>query len=463
MLLKDLTIKEIARQLRNGDVTATSLVESCQIAYEQTESKLNAYKTWSGDNAKHVASSIDSLISAGYDFGPLMGIPVSVKDLFAVPKMPTFAGSKRDLGPRWQVPGTLINSLTKQGATIIGKTHTVEFAFGGVGINEHWGTPRNPWDSKEHRIPGGSSSGAGVSLCQGTALLALGTDTAGSVRIPASFTGTVGLKTTIGLWPRDQVVPLSKTLDTPGLLARSVEDVAFAFDAIENSLRGNSKKVNKLHSLGGLRVGVPEHFFWDDIESDIADVVHQAMRSLEADGAILVPIKIPNCAEVYKVFQMGGLGAPELSSFLKMELPEAIDHLGSLVKVRIEGSEILSSLEYLSRKSLIERSAASAKLVFESVDIWLHPTLVNTAAIVDEVVDIEAYRKVNMLVLRNTSIANLMDLCALSLPVGLDVHGIPIGLQLTAGALQERKLLAIALRVEEIIGKAKEILGNLPK
>lgn len=462
MLLEELSLKDIAQKLRSREITASSLMDSCQAAYEQTESYLNAYKTWSGDSAKYVAAAVDSMLLAGYDLGPLMGIPVSVKDLFAVPNMPTFAGSARDLGDKWQTPGTLIKSLIKQSAPISGKTHTVEFAFGGVGINEHWGTPRNPWDTNVHRIPGGSSSGAGVSLCQGSALLALGTDTAGSVRIPASFTGTVGLKTTIGLWPRDQVVPLSHTLDTPGLLARSVEDVAYAFYAIDGVLNGNPRVLPKAHSLKGVRIGVPEHFFWDDISADIADGIQRAMKQLESDGAVLIPINIPNCAEVYKVFQAGGLGAPELSSFLQQELPEAIEGLGSLVKVRIEGAEDLSAIEYLSRKSLIERSIVSAEKVFHSIDVWLNPTLVNTASAVAELEDIEAYRKANMLVLRNTSIANLMDLCAVTLPVGLDSQGIPIGLQLTAGAMQERKLLAITLRVEEILGKAKDLLGKLP-
>ncbi|MDO5667070.1 MAG: amidase [Alcaligenaceae bacterium] len=463
MLLEELTLKELALQLRSGNITASSLMGSCQDAYQQTEAKLNAYKTWSGESAKRVATSVDSLLAAGYDLGPLMGIPISVKDLFAVPNTPTFAGSVRDLGDKWQIPGTLIKSLIKQSAPITGKTHTVEFAFGGVGMNEHWGTPHNPWDKNVHRIPGGSSSGAGVSLCQGSALLALGTDTAGSVRIPASFTGTVGLKTTIGLWPRDQIVPLSKTLDTPGLLARSVEDVAFAFNAIDNVLRGHSNQLPKVHSLNGIRIGIPEYFFWDDIDADIDDCIQRAMRKLEADGAVLVPIKVPNCTEVYKVFQAGGLGAPELSSFLQQELPEALDSLGSLVKVRIEGAEDLSAVEYLRRKSLIEHSAINVESVFQLVDVWLNPTLVKTAPTVDELKDIEAYRKANMLVLRNTSIANLMDLCALSLPVGLDAQGIPIGLQLTAGARQEKKLLAITIRIEEILGKAKYTLGNLPK
>lgn len=463
MVLHELSLKEISNKLRTGELTSTSLMASCQQFYEATEETLNAYKTWNGDSAMCVAEASDAMLAAGRDLGALMGIPVSVKDLFAVPNMPTYAGSRMDLGEQWQVPGGLINCLLKQLTPITGKTHTVEFAFGGIGVNEHWGTPRNPWDVKEHRVPGGSSSGAGVSLCQGSALLALGTDTAGSVRIPASLTGTVGLKTTIGLWPRDHIIPLSKTLDTPGLLARSVEDVAFGFLAIEGALRNQYLELPKVYSLKGIRVGIPEHFFWDDIQSDIADVVQRAMRQLEADGAVLIPITIPNCAEVYKVFQAGGLGAPELSAFLKHELPQAMAGLGDLVKVRVEGAESLSALEYLERKALIEHSAVVAKTVFDDVDIWFNPTLVKTAPLVEELQDIDAYRKANMLALRNTSIANLMDLSAISLPVGLDSNGIPVGIQLTAAGMQERRLLSIALRVEEIVGKPKEVLGTLPR
>ncbi len=463
MVLHELSLKEISERLRTGTLTSANLMASCQHSYETTEENLSAYKTWCGDSAMRIAEASDAMFAAGRDLGPLMGIPVSVKDLFAVPNMPTYAGSSRDLGLQWQTPGRLINSLLKQLTLITGKTHTVEFAFGGIGINEHWGTPRNPWDTKAHRIPGGSSSGAGVSLCQGSALLALGTDTAGSVRIPASLTGNVGFKPTIGLWPRDHIVPLSKTLDTPGLLARSVEDVAFGFVAIENMLRNRYLGLPKVYSLKGIRVGVPEHFFWEDIQPDIDDVIQRAMKQLEGDGAILLPIKIPNCTEVYKIFQAGGLGAPELSSFLQQELPQAIEHLGSLVKVRVEGTESLSATEYLNRKAVIERSAINVKSVFKDIDVWFTPTLVSTAPKVDDLQDIDDYRKANMLALRNTSIANLMDLSAISLPVGLDGNGIPVGIQLTAAAMQERRLLSIALRVEEIVGKPKEVLGALPR
>lgn len=463
MSLQELSLRQIAQNFRTGDLTAVSVMALCQQFYEETEQNLNAYKTWSGESAMRVAESVDAMLAAGCDLGPLMGVPVSVKDLFAVPNMPTYAGSSRELGKEWQVPGLLIQSLLRQLAPITGKTHTVEFAFGGIGMNEHWGTPRNPWDVKEHRIPGGSSSGAGVSLCQGSALLALGTDTAGSVRIPASLTGTVGLKTTIGLWPRDHIVPLSKTLDTPGLLARSVEDVAFGFVAIEKMLRNQPVELSKIYSLKGLRVGIPEHFFWNDIQPDIADVVDRAMRQLEKDGAVLIPITIPNCDEVYKVFQAGGLGAPELSSFLQQELPESLESLGALVKVRVEGAESLSALEYLERKALIEHAAVGVQTLFEEVDVWFNPTLVSTAPCVGDLKSIDAYKQANMLALRNTSIANLMNLSAITLPVGLDNNGIPVGIQLTSAAMQERRLLSIALRVEELFGKPIEVLGSLPR
>ena len=147
--------------------------------------------------------------------------------------MEIYAGSSRLMPDALQREGPLVENLRQQRAVFTGKTHTVEFAFSGLGLNSHWGTPRNPWDTAVHRVPGGSSSGAGVSLIEGSAILAFGSDTAGSVRIPASLTGTVGLKTTHGRWPLAGIVPLSPTLDTAGLLARTADDMLFAFAAID--------------------------------------------------------------------------------------------------------------------------------------------------------------------------------------------------------------------------------------
>lgn len=462
MSFENTDLATLAVQLRSGDITARSIMESCAENYQRTESELNVYKTWAGDGAKDVANSVDNLLKLGYDLGPLMGLPVSVKDLFAVPGLPTFAGTVRDLGANWQQPGRLIQTFMQQLSPITGKSHTVEFAFGGIGMNAHWGTPRNPWDKQDHRIPGGSSSGAGVSLCQGSALLALGTDTAGSVRIPASFTGTVALKTSSGLWPKDNVVPLSTTLDTPGLLARSIKDLAYGYCAIESQLRKTKVELPTIFGLQGLRIGVPEHFFWNEVDESVATAVQHAMRLLEQAGAILVPITIPNCDEVYQVFQAGGLGAPELSEFLQRNMPQKIQELDPVVKMRIEGADTLSSVEYLQRVAIINQSAQEINSVFQQVDIWLNPTVAITPPKLTDIADVESYRQANMLVLRNTSIANLMNLCAVSLPVGKDTAGMPVGLQLTGPANQEARLLAMALQTEKIIGSPRDVLGQMP-
>lgn len=462
MSFKNTDLVTLAAQLRSGDITAQAIMESCADNYQRTESELNVYKTWAGDAAQEVAQSVDRLLKLGYDLGPLMGIPVSVKDLFSVPGLPTFAGTANDLGKDWQQAGQLIQTFMHQLAPITGKSHTVEFAFGGIGMNAHWGTPRNPWDKQNHRIPGGSSSGAGVSLCQGSALLALGTDTAGSVRIPASVTGTVALKTSLGLWPRDNTVPLSNTLDTPGLLARSIKDLVYGYCAIESQLRKTKAELPTVFGLQGLRIGVPQHFFWNDIDDSVAAVVENAMRLLEQAGAILVPITIPNCDEVYQVFQVGGLAASELSEFLKRTMPNKLQELDPLVKMRIEGADTLSSVEYLQRMSLINQSAQEINAVFQQVDVWLNPTIAITPPKLTDITDPEAYKRANMLALRNTSIANLMNLCAVTLPVGKDAAEMPVGLQLTGAANQEAKLLAIALQTEKVIGNPNQVLGQMP-
>jgi len=212
-----------------------------------------------------------------------------------------------------------------------------------------------------------------------------------------------------------------------------------------------------------VRLGVPENFFWDGVDASIAEQVEQAMRALEQAGATLVPITIPNCDEAYAAFQAGGLGAPELSDFLLRNMPDKIQHLDPLVKIRVEGAEQLSAIEYLRRIALFRQASEEINTVFEQVDAWLNPTLLTTAAAVDDLADTEQYRQANMQVLRNPSIANLMHLCAVSLPVGKDSLGIPVGLQITAGAHQEEKLLALSLQCEQVLGTAVQCLGQCPQ
>src|SRR5215472_14307199 len=221
-------LAEIASALRRKRGTVQELVEQAIARHDQFGERLHAYLQWTPQHARAAAAAADAAFAAGAVAGPLQGIPVSIKDLFAAEGFACFAGSSRRLpADPWERDGPLVATLRRQLGVIAGKTHMVEFAFGGTGLNSHHGAPYNPWDAATHRSPGGSSSGAGVSLLEGSAFLALGSDTAGSVRIPASMTGTVGLKVTIGRWPPEGVVPLSHTFDTPGLLARSVSDTTY--------------------------------------------------------------------------------------------------------------------------------------------------------------------------------------------------------------------------------------------
>lgn len=460
-LLK-LPLREQYAALRNGKLTATALAEAAIQAHRTRGQHDHAYLTWNGENALANAQAIDGVIRQGGDAGALMGIPVSLKDLFAVPGLPTYAGSSQRLPQQWEQAGPLVAALLAQLPSIMGKTHTVEFAFGGLGTNAHWGAPRNPWDLHSHRTPGGSSSGAGVSLAGGTASLALGTDTAGSVRIPASMTGVTALKTTAGRWPGSQIVPLSTTLDTPGLLAHRVDDLAFGFDALDGTLTGSDDRVLAQPALADLTFGVPSAFFWDDCSPGIAETVEDAIRQLEAAGARIVTMDLPHTDEAYTLFQQGGLAAAELAAFLKTELPEMLETLDPNVAARVNAADDIPAWEYVRRRAVIDKLYGMAEIQMAGVDAMLTPTVAITPPTLESLLPEGAYAKANMHALRNTVIANFMGLCGLTLPVGKDNAGMPVGLQVMAGPWQEARLLAIGQAIERQLGTGSSILGEPP-
>ena len=454
-----LSLAEHAGRLRRREQTAVGLVEICTQNYVRTESRLNAYKTWDGARARTIAAAVDTLLDQGVDLGPLMGLPVSIKDLYVVPGLPLFAGSDEQLPEAWQAAGPVVSQLQRQLGIVVGKTHTVEFAFGGLGVNAHWGTPFNPWSPDEHRVPGGSSSGAGVSLVQGSALLALGTDTAGSVRVPASMTGQVGLKTTYGRWSLDGIVPLSSSLDTPGLLTRTVADLAFAFSALDANCEALPTQGSP-RLLDGLRIGVPENFFWDDIDRSIAEVVETTIERLSRAGAHIVRFKLPYCDEAYDIFRKGGLAASELAAYLNEHFPHKIERLDPVVRARVHGAEQISSVEYLRRRSVLKRCGAGATQPFGDIDVLLSPTVPITPPRLADIAEVSTYGPTNMMALRNTVISNLFGWCALTMPVGFDANRMPVGLQLMAPPQAEERLIDIALSIESLIGTGFDLLGT---
>src|SRR5215831_11294009 len=259
-----LPIAELALRLRDGRLTARALAEEAIANHEGFGKGLMAYSQWAPDLARRCADAADAAFAVGAHAGPLQGIPTSVKDLFAAAGFPTFAGTPRRLPQKFEAEGPVVANLRRQLATLMGKTHMVEFAFGGTGHNAHYGAPRNPWDAAAHRSPGGSSSGAGVSLCEGSALLALGSDTAASVRLPAAMTGNAGLKFTKGRWSTAGIVPLSFSFDTPGILARSMADAGFSFAALDPGLGDGLAFLRRAPAgVEGLRIGIADSWFWD--------------------------------------------------------------------------------------------------------------------------------------------------------------------------------------------------------
>ena len=395
--------------------------------------------------------------------GPLQGIPVSIKDLFAAAGCPCFAGSSRRLPTEpWERDGPLVATLRRQLGVIMGKTHMVEFAFGGTGQNSHHGAPYNPWDATAHRSVGGSSSGAGVSLLENSAVLAFGSDTAGSVRIPACMTGNAGLKVTIGRWSTDGVVPLSFTFDTPGLRAPSVCDLAYGFAALDPAGIDPPALIAQagIRDLAGLHIGIGDPFLWRDCDPGIAETAHDAVDRLVRAGAIARDFSLPEAEAAYGVFLEGGLSAIELRSFLDRELPKWLEQLDTVIAPAVRNAEGLSAREYLARVARLGSLAQAASPRLAAVDVIASPTLCLTPPLMSDVADADSHLRVNRRIIRNTAWVNHLGLCAITMPVGRDRAGMPVGLQLTAPAHAEEKLLTIALMAERVLGTAADRLGT---
>jgi aspartyl-tRNA(Asn)/glutamyl-tRNA(Gln) amidotransferase subunit A len=459
------SISDIYLALREGKTTASTLCDEIQKNYDVGDNSLQAYKTWRPHQIRADAIAADSAFSSGHDLGVLQGMPISVKDLYGVPNYPTFAGSPRELPQKWQVAGPLVAELHAQLAVITGKTHTVEFAFGGVGTNPHWPTPINPWDAHERRVPGGSSAGAGVSLMAGTAVVAVGSDTAGSVRCPAAFSGTVGLKTTHGRWSQEGIVPLSPSLDTAGILTRTAHDAAFTFAALDPLVSLHPAQFAQMASECAPAdfTALTCDWFYEDSSSGIAEAVRGAILTLEKAGLMIVSTQVPEIEEAHGLFVRGGLAAPEFAAFMSHEMVDYRETLDPNVASRFSAMESVSAVDYLHRRERIDALARSIEAPFASADIIIGPTVPIAPPIVSSLDDPVAYRAANMAILRNTAPANILKLCAITIPVALDENALPVGLQIIAPAGDEEVAIAAACAFERVLGTATEMFGIAPR
>lgn len=445
------TLDSLAAALAAGETSSRALVEDClaRIADPAGEGA-RAFLGVDASAVRSAADRIDARRRRGEPVGRYAGIPVSVKDLFDLAGEVTTAGSRvlADAAPAAS-DAAAVARLRSAGFLPIGRTNMTEFAFSGLGLNPHYGTPRNPWDRAASRIPGGSSSGAAVSVADGMALAALGTDTGGSCRIPAAFCGIVGFKPTARRVPLEGVYPLSPTLDSVGPLAATVGDCA-VLDALLADVPGEPLPAV---DLGGLRLGVPERIVLDGLEPAVATAFERALQALSRAGAKVKPARFEVLSEVVLANRRGGFAAYEALQHHRALIERAAERYDPRVLRRIERGAEQTAAEYADlhrvRAALIERAAAT----LADCDAWLMPSVAIVAPRIEDLAADEDYLRQNALVLRNTSLVNFLDGCALSLPCHAPGEA-PVGLGLFAAGGSDRRLLAIGAAVEACVGPA---------
>jgi aspartyl-tRNA(Asn)/glutamyl-tRNA(Gln) amidotransferase subunit A len=458
-------LRTMARALRERTMTSETLTRDAISRREAAAPILDAYTHFAPEIALSMARAADQAFAHGEILGRLQGIPISIKDLFAVEGMPIFAGSPRPLPAPFNAEGPVVARMRAQRSVFMGKTHTSEMGFGVCGHNVHWGTPRNPWDAEHVRPAGGSSSGAAISILEGSAYAALGSDTGGSAREPANMTGIVGLKVTHGRWSGVGLVPPGPHLHGPGLLTRTVADAAFAFSAIDTV--PNPQKLDELCATAEpsrLRIGVLDDYFWNECEPGIAESVRKALDELARVGAKLASCTLPEANDLSRVAPEWdfGISGVELYEFLASELPDWWETLHPGARGQIDLCRSLSAVEYLRRCRLLAALRRSAAARIEGFDVVVSPTSPLSVPLLDDLFEPERYREINRLAARNMCVANLLDMCALTMPVALGPTRLPIGMQLVARNGCDDRLLAAAVAFERVLGTGTDRLGVAP-
>jgi aspartyl-tRNA(Asn)/glutamyl-tRNA(Gln) amidotransferase subunit A len=447
------TLVQLKMELANGGLSR-GLVEQClaRIGDRSGEGERVFLKVH-GPEALAAADFYDRLRARGGAPLPFAGIPVSIKDLFDIAGDVTTAGARAlNDAQAAASDAPCVARLRAAGFIPIGRTNMTEFAFSGLGINPHYGTPLNPYDRKAGRIPGGSSSGAAISVTDGMAFGALGTDTGGSCRIPAALCGIVGFKPTARRVPTAGVFPLSTSLDSVGPLAATVACCA-VLDAV---LAGEPIAEPAPFPVAGLRLAVPQTTVLENMEGTVARAFEAALDALRKAGAHVVDLPLRELSELPEINAKGGLPAAEAYAIHRPLIAKAEKMYDPRVLTRIVRGQEQSAADYIdllaARRDFIQRVDA----ITAPYDALLMPTTPVTASRVSDLAADDAYRRVNFLVLRNPSIANFLDRCSISVSCHR-ASDAPVGLMLVGEHGADRRLLAIAAAVEQVV--SPPILG----
>jgi len=445
-----LSIAEAAELIAARKLSPVELTEALLRRIEALEGRVNAFITVDGDAAMAAARTAADEITKGVARGPLHGVPVALKDIFGVAGVRMTAGSKILAESAASEDAEATARLKAAGAVILGKLNLHEFAFGATGVNPHYGPARNPWDLE--RITGGSSSGSGASVASGECPAALGTDTGGSIRIPASMCGIVGLKPTYGRVSKRGVLPLSWSLDHVGPMTRTVEDAGIILQAIAGRDDADASTrdeplpdYNQTVRVGvqGLRIGVPKQFFFENVDAEVESAVRSALSLLEAMGAVIIEVDAPLISEI-----PGGVTAimlPEALAYHQKWMTERPDDYGDDVRYRLELGATFLAVHYVQAQRRREMAVAAWRAeVFSKVEIIATPTTPITARLIEE-----GDLQVTFNLIRFTNPLNFLGVPAISVPCGFTGEGLPVGLQLAGRWWDEATVLRAAHTYEQ--------------
>jgi aspartyl-tRNA(Asn)/glutamyl-tRNA(Gln) amidotransferase subunit A len=449
--LLELSLAQAARLVRTREVSPLELVDACLARIDAVDSRLAAYISVFADEARSVAKAADTMLRAGYDLGPLHGVPISLKDNVAVRGTRTTAGSK--VLENW-IPdhdATVTERLRRAGAILLGKLNMHEFAWGGTSDNPHYGAVRNPWNTE--RFPAGSSGGSGAAVAARMCYGAIGTDTGGSIRLPSAINGVVGIRPTYGRVSNHGIIPLAWSMDTAGPMTRTVEDCALMFGAIaghdpKDPTTSRAPTSDYLADLGAgvdsLRIGVVPGYFFHHLQPPVHAAVMSALDTLKGLGAKIVDVDIDNIHG--NISAQLTIESAEPSTYHQRWLREQPQDYGADVRTLLEVGEMLLATHYLQAQRYRTLLRNEFMAAFRKVDVFLCPTLPFTATRVGEMkVVIENGVEEDMLsaIMQYTGVPSLTGLPSLAVPCGFDPDGLPIGMQIIGKPFDEATLFRV--------------------
>jgi len=450
------TLLETAARLRRREISSAELTAASLDRIERVNPSTNAMQTVMAEAAREAAIQADDELAGGKARGPLHGIPIAVKDLFYTKGVRTTGGSSLFENYVPDHDATVVEWLRAGGAVLVGKTGMHELAYGITSSNPHFGAVRNPWD--RDRIPGGSSGGSGAAVAAGMVAMAMGSDTGGSIRIPASFCGVVGLKPTYGRVSRHGTMPLGYSLDHMGPLTRSVRDAGAVLNVIAgydcrdeaSSRRPVENYVPDMEpAIRGLRIGMPENFYLDRIDADVDTAMRAAFHTAETHGAEIVPVRVPDIAAFNTVARLILLA--EASALLEPYL-EQRDRFGADVMALLDQGRLLPATDYINAQRLRSGMQREFAGLWSRIDCLFTPTTPITAPLIGETAATIAGESedVRLASTRLVRAINLLGLPAVSVPCGVDRRGLPIGLQIVGQPFAEALILRVAQAVAPV-------------